>query len=119
MELMASFSTTVQTAGLDLSKEGPAREFARRSGAPLAKGSAGCKDIAEYYPTLGAAFRWHEKRANVENLFQCRRAGGRWACKASFIFNDKKESERDWALALEFSVEPTGKVTGLKCEAAG
>jgi len=72
----------------------------------------------EYDPTLGAAFRWHERRANVENSFRCRRAGRRWTCAASFVFNDKKESERDWALSLDFSVDDGGKVSGLRCEAA-
>jgi hypothetical protein len=115
--LIGTFSAA--HAAIDLSTKGSARAFARRSDAPLAEGSQVCREIAQYYPTLGAAFRWHEKRANVENSFQCRRFGRRWTCKASFIFNDKKESERDWALSLEFSVEENGKVSALRCDAAG
>jgi hypothetical protein len=117
--LMVSFSGNASATGVDLSKKGPTRELARHSDAPLAEGTGDCKYFAEHHPTLGAAFQWHEKRANVENSFSCRRVGRGWTCKASFIFNDKKVSENDWALFLVFSVDNTGKVSGLNCGAAG
>lgn len=115
--LMASGAALA--TGINLSKKGPARAFVRRSDAPLAQGTGDCKNFAGHYPTLGAAFRWHEKRANVANSFDCRRVARGWTCKASFIFNDKKESENDWALFLEFSVDETGRVSDLNCGAAG
>jgi hypothetical protein len=117
--LIGSVAAAAHATSVDLSKEGPAREFARQSEAPMADGNQECQEIAEWYPTLGAAFRWHEKRANVENSFHCRQGPHGWTCKASFAFNDKKESERDWALFLKFSVDESGKVSRLRCEAAG
>lgn len=117
--LMMSLSGIAPATGVDLSKKGPGRDFARHSDALLAEGTGDCKYFAEHYLTLGAAFRWHENRANVENSFSCSRVGRGWTCKASFIFNDKKVSENDWALFLEFSVDEVGRVSGLNCGAAG
>ena len=117
--VVAVVSGAVGAGTVDLSKTRPARAFARHSDAPMAKGTGDCKHFAEHYPTLGAAFRWHEKHANVKNSLDCRRVEQRWTCEASFIFNDRKESEKDWALSLQFSVDEAGRVTGLNCAAAG
>jgi hypothetical protein len=112
-------SGAAPAAGVDLSKENSARAFARRSHAPLSAGIRDCVAISSHYPTLGAAVRWHEKRANVENKLSCKRAERHWACTASFMYKHENESETEWTLFLEFSVDDTGKVAGLDCSAAG
>lgn len=105
--------------GVDLTKESAARSFARRSRVELFSGAGDCRLISEHHPTLGDAFRWHEKRANVRNSMQCKRMGERWICEASFIFNEKRMRENDWALSLKFSVDAAGVISELECGAAG
>jgi hypothetical protein len=107
-------------SGWNLGKKSEARKFASTSKAPLSKGEGDCLHLSANFPTLGAAVAWHSRRANVENQIDCQKTDRAWSCSASFVYNNKKESEREWALFLKFSVdEKTMEVHELRCDVAG
>jgi hypothetical protein len=106
---------------LGLSDTTRAMRFLEGSAVPLKEGKEDCGALAAHSRTLGELVKKYQQKANREKSARCeRRGGGTWACEASFVYNDKHQSEKDFALVLRLEVEDTtGKVLSLTCFLAG
>lgn len=112
--------TAASKLTLNLSKPAAARAFLEKSTTPTAQGTEDCQVFAATFPTLGALAVAHRRRANVESSVRCRRTPPGWSCEASYIYNDKKESENDWALVVRFKVDQkSAKIVEFACFGAG
>jgi hypothetical protein len=95
--------------------------FLEGSTVALTDGQEDCPALAEYSQTLGELVKKYQRKANKQKSARCKSSGsGLWSCEVTFVHNDRRQSENDFALVLRFEVEDaTGTVLSLACFQAG
>lgn len=106
---------------LHLSDSKQAMRFLEKSTVPLKDGAEDCQALEGSIKTLGDLVKKYRRKANTAKTATCKPKGdGLWSCEATFIYNDKHQSENDFSVVIRLDVEDaTGKVFSLVCFMAG
>lgn len=106
---------------LHLSDSRQAMRFLEKSAAPLKDGQEDCTVLADSVETVGDLVKKYQRKANKQKSAVCKPKGeDMWSCEANFVYNDKRQSENDFAVVIRLEVEDaTGKVVSLACFLAG